>query len=302
MVKKKVDTEKIKAAGAVVWRKRTNGIVEIAIIHRPKYDDWSLPKGKLEIGESAIAAAYREVLEETNLDTQFGPFLDSVNYFSPEGEKQVDYWAAKYVGDENAFVPNQEVDQMKWLEISAAADALSHESDQQVIGKFLETPFDSSVLILLRHGKAVSRDEWRKDDSDRPLDDLGRMQANRLISTLQVFNIAEIHTSDAVRCFDTIYPFAKSRKYDVKTTKKLSEDSFYKDKDRPIEYVKDLLKSDQSILVCSHNPIIPKIVEKISKKSDLDLEIEKLQPGDAWVIHHAKKVALQIDKLIAPIS
>ena len=300
-MRKKNPANIIRAAGAVVWRKRTNGIVEIALVHRPKYDDWSLPKGKVEPGESAIAAGYREVFEETNLETQFGPFLDSVSYFSPDGEKQVDYWAAKYIGDELPFVPNQEVDQMKWLELPAATDELTHETDQQVIGKFLESTFDSTPLILLRHAKAVSRDEWRKDDSDRPLDDLGRTQANRLISTLQVFNISQIHTSDAVRCFDTIYPFAKSRKYEVKTTKKLSEDAFYKDKDKSIEYVHDLLKEENSILVCSHNPIIPRIVEKLVKKSDLDLDVEKLQPGDAWVIHHAKKTVLQIDKLAVPL-
>jgi len=132
-MKKKNPTNIIRAAGAVVWRKRTNGIVEIALVHRPKYDDWSLPKGKVEPDESTIAAGYREVLEETNLETQSGPFLDSVSYFSPDGEKQVDYWAAKYIGDELPFVPNQEVDQMKWLELPAATDELTHETDQQVI-------------------------------------------------------------------------------------------------------------------------------------------------------------------------
>lgn len=299
---KKSNREIIKAAGAVVWRKRTNGVAEIVLIHRPKYDDWSLPKGKLELGEASISTAYREVLEETNLDTQFGPFLDTVNYFSPEGEKQVDYWAARYVGDENPFRPNKEVDQMKWLELPAANELLSHETDQQIVAKFLESPFDSSPLVLLRHTKAVDRDEWRQDDSDRPLSDLGRNQAQRLISTLQAFNISQIHTSDAVRCFDTVYPFAKSKKYEVKTSKKLSEDEFYKDKDKAVDYVKDLIKENDSILVCSHNPIIPRIVEKLSRKLELEFKIDKLQPGDAWVIHHAKKTVLQIDKLLVPES
>ena len=200
---------KIIAAGAVVWRKSKKNVTEIAIVHRPKYDDLSLPKGKVEPNETLIGCAYREVLEETNLSTQFGPFLGDVEYFTPEGLKKVSYWSAKAIDGEANFIPNQEVDKLIWLPISQAIEILTMETDKEIVARFANACYDSQPLILLRHAKALARSEWSSDD-DRPLDVIGQTQSKKLLSSYQAYNLAEIHTSDAIRCYDTAAPMAKS--------------------------------------------------------------------------------------------
>lgn len=290
------------AAGAVVWRKNSKGVTEIAIIHRPKYDDYSLPKGKAEPGESLISTAYREVFEETNLTTQFGPFLGSVEYFSPLGLKQVSYWAAKSIGEENLFIPNDEVDKLYWIVISKAVDKLTSETDKEILGRFVNTFYDTQPLILLRHAKALARSEWPGDDDDRPLDALGQIQASKLTSIYQIFNLMQIHTSDAIRCYDTVIPLSKSLGIKLEVTGKLSESSFKKDKERAFDYLKEVIKSNKSALLCSHNPILPKLLAKVSKKNELTPDDEKLQPADAWILHRVGKEVLQIDRINSPVN
>lgn len=289
----------IQAAGAIVWRKN-KGKTEVAIIHRPKYNDWSFPKGKLEIGESLIACAHREVFEETNIQTEFGPFLGDVDYQTPDGKKQVSFWAAKAI-NENNFTPNSEVDQLEWVEVKKVKELLTLETDKKILTQFTKLDFDTKPFILLRHAKAITRDEWQGDDDDRPLDSLGQNQAKRLLSIYQVYNIEQIHTSDAVRCYDTVNPIVKGLGIKLEVTGKLSESSYKKDKEKAFDYAKDLIKEDTRILLCSHNPILPKMLNKLTKKSDVDADEGKLSPGDAWVIHRSGKEIVQIDRIAAPI-
>jgi 8-oxo-dGTP diphosphatase len=292
-------SEIILAAGAIVWRKDKDESIEVAVIHRPKYDDWSFPKGKCEIGEELIACAHREVLEETNIATEFGPFLGTVDYQTSLGPKQVLFWSAKSI-DEKIFTPNTEVDQLKWVGLKKVKQLLSMESDKEILDKFSKLNLDTKPLVLLRHAKAVSRDEWQGDDDDRPLDDLGENQARRMLAIYQVFNLSQIHTSDAVRCFSTVEPMAKGLAIKLEVTGKLSESGYRKDKERAFDYAKELLKEGSNSLICSHNPILPKMLNKLSKKSDVEADEEKLSPADGWVLHRIGREIIQIDRLDAP--
>ncbi|MDX3239788.1 NUDIX hydrolase [Streptomyces sp. ME03-5709C] len=126
----------ILAAGAVVWRRSpVDGGLEIALIHRPKYDDWSLPKGKLKRGEAALDGALREVREETGLDCVPGRVLPSTAYPVEGRTKIVRYWAAE--AREGSFAPNREVDRMVWLPPAASRNRLTHERDRAVLDAFL---------------------------------------------------------------------------------------------------------------------------------------------------------------------
>ena len=289
----------IQAAGAVVWRNNKDK-TEVAIIHRPKYNDWSFPKGKLEIGESLIACAHREVFEETNIQTEFGPFLGDIEYLTPDGKKQVSFWAAKAITDKD-FSPNSEVDQLKWVEVKKVKELLSLETDKKILAQFIKLDCDTKPFILLRHAKAITRDEWQGDDDDRPLDSLGQNQAKRLLSIYQVYNIEQIHTSDAVRCYDTVNPMVKGLGIKLEVTGKLGENAYKKDKEKAFDYAKDLIKEDARILLCSHNPILPKMLNRLTKKSDVDADEGKLSPADGWVIHRSGKEIIQIDRIDAPI-
>ena len=292
-------SEAISAAGAVVWRKHKDNFTEVAIIHRPKYDDWSFPKGKIEVGESLIACAHREVLEETNLQTEFGPHLGQVEYFTPDGLKKVTYWSAKVIA-EKPFRTNSEVDQLKWIPITKVIEVLTNETDKEIFDKFVKVKFNSKPFILLRHAKAITRDEWQGEDDDRPLSSSGQNQAMRLLSTYQVFNIDQIHSSDAVRCYDTVKSMAKGLDIKLEVSSKLSESTYKKDKEKAFDYVSELIKEDKSILICSHNPILPKMLNKLTKKSEIEADEDKLSPADGWVIHRSGKEIIQIDRLDAP--
>ena len=120
------------AAGGVVWRRSEEGQVEVLLVHRPKYDDWTLPKGKLASGESAEEGALREVAEETGLRCTLGEELASTSYEDNEGRtKTVRYWAMEPV--EGSFRPNREVDEVRWLPVAAAVDTLSYSRDREIL-------------------------------------------------------------------------------------------------------------------------------------------------------------------------
>jgi 8-oxo-dGTP pyrophosphatase MutT (NUDIX family) len=128
-------TDVVLAAGGVVWRRDKDGNVEVLLVHRPKYDDWTLPKGKLDDGESAEEAALREVEEETGLQVELGDELPATDYHDRYGRpKNVRYWVMDVT--EGEFHPNKEVDEVKWLPVDAAKEALTYPRDRQVLDAF----------------------------------------------------------------------------------------------------------------------------------------------------------------------
>jgi 8-oxo-(d)GTP phosphatase len=293
-------TPAIVAAGGVVWRRDMEGEIEVLLVHRQRYDDWTLPKGKLEEGEALISCAYREILEETGLSVKLGPYIGAVEYFVPDGLKNVAYWSASLIEDNSSFHPNEEVDQIIWLDLQSAAFKATRDSDREILVRFSSTPYDSSALIMLRHGKALERAEWQGEDEDRPLQLVGQLQAKRMLSLYQVFGVDEIHTSDAVRCLDTVSLMAKSLQITPTITNAVSEYTYKKNKEKAIDYAKELIKKKKQVILCSHNPVLPRMMEKLTKKIDFDYPDNKLLPGEAWVLFHNKKEVLQIDRMAAP--
>ena len=127
----------VQAAGGAVLRARDGGGVELCVVHRPRYGDWSLPKGKLERGESFEEAAVREVLEETGLRCRLRQELEEVRYPDRKGRpKLVRYWLMD-VAEDTGFVPNDEVDEVRWLEFPAAANLLSYEHDRELVASLV---------------------------------------------------------------------------------------------------------------------------------------------------------------------
>lgn len=293
-------SEIIKAAGVVLWRRNAENQIEVALVHRPRYDDWSLPKGKLEIGESHIACAYREVLEETGVTAVFGPEIGQAIYQVPEGKKVVRYWSVKASETPYGRPDPAEIDQMEWHSPATAKKKLTLKDDRKVINFFLDFGVDTTPLIMLRHAKAVKRDEWLGDDGDRPLDVIGQRQAKRLLPSFLPFSIEEVHSSDAIRCLETVAPLVRVLGIRTVVSQDLSEYGYAREKDFAHEYVQELVERRVTALVCSHNPIIPKLVKKlIGKKNFKELE-ERLNPCAAWVLHHRDGEIVAIDFLEAP--
>lgn len=139
----------IRAAGALLWRDGP----EVALIHRPRYDDWSFPKGKADRGEHPLRAAVRETEEETGIVPRLGRRLPTITYPVGDRVKEVDYWAARPAA-ESAFTPNDEVDDVIWLPADEAEAKLSYRHDADLLRGFLSGPARTSPLVILRHASA----------------------------------------------------------------------------------------------------------------------------------------------------
>jgi 8-oxo-dGTP pyrophosphatase MutT (NUDIX family) len=125
-------TEEVRAAGGLVWRSGADGGVEVLLVHRPRYDDWSFPKGKCDRDEGFVEAAVREVREETGFEVVVGEQLDAVRYADQKGRpKVVRYWLMQVAA--GAFEPNDEVDEVRWLGVADARPLLSYEHDRDLL-------------------------------------------------------------------------------------------------------------------------------------------------------------------------
>jgi 8-oxo-(d)GTP phosphatase len=211
------DSDLIRAAGAVVWRPGQAGR-DIVLVHRPRYDDWSLPKGKCERDEHVLTTAVREVREETGLRVVLGRRLTPSVYRSAGGVKQVSYWAARSAGSDG-FVPNHEVDEVRWLPAAQARDRMSYERDVAVLDEFSSGPVLTVPLVLLRHAAAGRKSDWARDraaageragavDLARPLDARGVAEANILAGLLACYGNCQVISSVAERCVATVRPYA----------------------------------------------------------------------------------------------
>jgi 8-oxo-dGTP diphosphatase len=297
---KDLEAPQIQAAGAVLWRKSDISQLEIAVIHRPRYGDWSLPKGKVESGESHISAGYREIQEETGYESTFGPEIGTVVYKLEGAPKEVRYWVA--AATLKTGTPNpQEVDEVLWLAPKKAKEKLSNKDERAVVDFFLEFGADTFPIILLRHAKALKRTEWDGDDGDRPLEHRGQLQAKRLLPIYLPYGISEVHTSDALRCIETIDLMARLIEKTPIFSADLSEYGYAKDREAPLDYVQDLMDRGISAIVCSHNPIIPKVVQKLVGKKYFKSMHRELEPAQAIVLHCRAGEVIACDWIDEPI-
>jgi 8-oxo-dGTP pyrophosphatase MutT (NUDIX family)/phosphohistidine phosphatase SixA len=214
----------VRAAGGVVWR-RFRGIDQVLLVHRPAYDDWSLPKGKLEDGEAPWTAAIREVEEETSLRCEPGADLGTVSYRDASGRpKVVRYWAMHAPSGQRAHAAN-EVDDLRWARIDEADATLSYAHDRDVVHRLRQPlqPGDKATIDLVRHGKAGDRSLWTQADSLRPLTSAGRAQAAAIAKRLGDRSVAKVLSSPSTRCVETVEPLAERLGLVVQTDERLGE-------------------------------------------------------------------------------
>jgi len=257
----------IRAAGAVVWRNGPQGI-ETALVHRPRYDDWSLPKGKAMPGEHVLLTAVREVAEEAGVRVALGRRLATTHYFAEGRPKRVDYWAGRPVSPD-AFSPGTEVDALRWLPLVAAAGQLSYARDVTVLDGFAAGPADTTPVILLRHADAISRKTWRRaghdDDLTRPLSAKGQADAHALGQILGCFAPGRVLSSEAQRCVATVRPYAALRGAVVETDPELTIGGTTAEPTGPCwtateaarERVAALVAGAEPVVICAHRQNIP---------------------------------------------
>ena len=273
----------MRAAGAVVTRKGG----EVLLVHRPKYDDWSFPKGKLDRGEHAVAAAVREVAEETGLDVRLGPALARQRYRMSNGRwKSVDYWIARVVGadDVDRYRPNNEIDAVEWVPWADAHARLTYSYDRDTLAEARPLRRRTRALVVLRHTAARSRRGWRKDDRLRPLVRLGETQAQHLVPILAAFDVTAAHSSSSTRCVQSVMPYADVTGWPVKLYDELSEEGATVE--GVVDLVDSLLDGDPdsvgSAVLCTHRPVLPTVLDA------LEVPDVALEPGAMLVVHHRK--------------
>lgn len=272
-------TDPLRAAGAVVWRGEESS-PEVAVIHRPGYDDWTFPKGKLKSGEHPITAALREVREETGLTVLLGRALPPVHYLAQGRLKRVDYWAARVL-EEAEFVPGEEVDELRWLPLDEARRRLTYEWDAGLLRALVAAPLETVPLVLVRHGSAGSRHEWQGDDQLRPLDADGRAQAVTVARALSAYRPRMMVSSPSRRCVQTLEPYGAR----IRLEPLLSEES--QDPGKTPALVAGLR---EPAAVCSHRKVLPGLIRALTGE---DVHLRK---GAFAVLHRCDGRVVSVER------
>ncbi len=270
----------ILAAGAVVARRGP----QVLLVHRPKYDDWSFPKGKVDPGEHVLATAVREVAEETGLDIRLGPPLSQQAYPVSENArtKRVYYWSARVVGGDDVamYHPNDEIDQVTWADLDKARRQLSYERDVRTLEEFAAVRRKTYPLVVLRHSRARSRKSWRGDDRQRTLTKAGEFQSERVVPLLAAYGLTHLVSSSSRRCWSTVTPYADVADLEVEVTDGLSEEDGTPETVAAV--VDRLLARREPTLLCTHRPLLPWVWDA------LGIPEHKLEPGAMLVAHHRR--------------
>jgi 8-oxo-dGTP pyrophosphatase MutT (NUDIX family) len=274
------------AAGVVVFGPKRS----VLLVHRPKYDDWSFPKGKLDPGERAAAAAVREVLEETGVRVRLGPPLASQRYPVRGGMKTVVYWTGRPVDhsrdhlDVSTYEPNDEIDKVQWVATARARGLLTYEHDVETLDEALEVRKRTRTFIVLRHGVARAKKSWKGDDRRRPLVVSGLRQAERLVPVLAAYGVTRMVTSGSTRCTQSLEPYAASLGGKLEVDDVLSEeDATPKGVRRKVAdlmaELEETPRSDGGLVLCTHRPVLPWAFDA------LGLEDPGLEKGEMLVVH-----------------
>ena len=267
----------VPAAGALLWRRQA-GQLQVLLVHRAKYDDWSWPKGKLDPGETWVGAAAREVQEETGLRPRLGPALPESVYALPRGgRKHVRYWAGRVVDGDGRL--EHEIDQVAWLAPQEARARLTQPRNADQLQALLEADargeLDTWPLLVVRHADAGKRADWPGVDADRPLSALGTARAHAIVPILRAFDVRTTVTSPSERCLRTVLPYATAAQVPLRTKKGLSEEGHADDRSKVVTHVGRLLDAGAPAALCTHRPLLPTLLHTLAEHGAPGSQVEQ---------------------------
>jgi 8-oxo-dGTP pyrophosphatase MutT (NUDIX family)/phosphohistidine phosphatase SixA len=265
------DAGPVYAAGAVLWR-LIDGKMHVLLIHRTVHGDITIPKGKVDPGETLPETAVREIEEETGLAIGLGVPLGVSDYPMPNGKtKIVHYWAAEVLPEHilrSTFVPNGEVAALEWVTIKKARTYLSYAPDVVILEAFAELVAKgitrTFAVIALRHAKATAAFDWAGPDATRPLSERGVAQAAAVAGTVRAWRPERIFTSTATRCVTTVAPLSAATGVPFKRTDLISQDAWEAGTSDVRHIVGKRVKARRTAVLCSHGPVLPDILREIA--------------------------------------
>lgn len=308
----------VRAAGALVWRQAGRDL-HVLLVHRPRYDDWSFPKGKVEARESIRACAVREVEEETGARIALGQPLPMRRYRLGDGRrKEVHYWAARELSADSPVLAargrvtrasRREIDDVRWLPIREARALLTHQSDKDLLGELVDlwedNKLDTWTLVLVRHARAVKRSVWNRpkkrtreeDEATRPLTkDQGEIRARALVPILAAYGVARVVTSPWKRCVDTVAPYTRITGIALDCEAELTEDAHALHPKRARKVAQRALRlRDVPLALCLHRPVLPTVMSVVAEHAPGKLlrsvpdQDPWLRTGEIMVIHMARR-------------
>ncbi|MEX0913947.1 MAG: NUDIX hydrolase [Demequina sp.] len=264
------------AAGALVWRIRDDEL-QVLAVHRPRYDDWSWPKGKIDKGETLPQCAIREVAEETGKQITLGQPLPTLRYTIDSGKtKVVKYWAAQTTSSKAPCLtarpkvksaPKHEIDKKRWLTVEEARKKITQKYDlkplEALVREFEADRLETRAFVLVRHARAKRRKSWKRADIKRPLTSKGRERADQLVPFFAAFGVKHIGSSPAERCQATVRPYAQAAGITITTYPALAEPDHATRPLATASTMTNLLGKSVSRVVSVHRPTLPTIVEMI---------------------------------------
>ncbi len=277
------------AAGGVLWREDASD-PQVALVHRPKYDDWSLPKGKAKAGEHLLVTALREVAEETGHRPRLGPYLMTQRYRVNSGghrsKKAVAYWAMRCAG--GAFRVSKEVDQMAWLPLAEARDRVTSGSDRAVLDTFGRTRRNTELLLLVRHGETVAPSRRTKArPEEQRLNRSGRDRAASLVPILEGLGVTDLLSADLAACVDMLTPFATATGLTVRRETQLTLAGFAGNEIEAADRVRREASAGQALVVCGGQQVITGLLSGLGHGSYLRAPRETtVMKGGWWLLHH----------------
>lgn len=295
----------IRAAGGVLWRPAAGPAgetVEVAVIHRPRYDDWSLPKGKLSPGETEVDGAIREVMEETGHRVKLGRSIGETRYLKEQDgiavPKVVRWWAMEATG--GRFTPGREVDSLEWLSTAEAHERVTRDTDRDVLDRFVRGPAPTRMVLLVRHARAGDRAHWQGDDRDRPLDDCGYAQADGLVRFLTHFEPTVILSADNARCRQTVEPLSRAISVPIEMHPVLSEVAYPGREDEAIDIVRKVDGLGGAAVICSQGDVIPDLVARLAGEDDVDAPTIAPKKASTWALTFEEQRLVAADYFAPP--
>jgi 8-oxo-dGTP diphosphatase len=284
----------VRAAGGVVWRETSGGAVQVVLVHRPRYGDWTLPKGKLDPGEYPVQAAIREVFEETAIHAVPQVRLPTVGYLTgePGQYKTVDFWSMR-VREEHGRVPDDEVSEVRWATPRDAAAMLTYAHDRGLLNAFTALPRIDAEVLLVRHAHAGSRQSWHgRPDELRPLDSVGLREAVALCAVLDRFAPAAVVSATARRCRDTVAPLGLAVTVDAAFDETSPEGVR-----GAAKALLALASTGTATVVCSQGKVIPPLLAALHPGNITAAEGYQTPKGTGWLLALSGSAVVAADRI-----